>query len=230
VNLEQARRLRDVLLVSDDPPTVELGGLVESAVLVPLYLREDQLHIVFIERGSDLRNHAGQISFPGGRRDPTDDELVQTALREAHEEIGLDPATVELFGSLAPVATAVTEFAIYPFVGLITRGQEWVLAPLEVEAVIECPLTELAATHEYRTLTRDGLPFPTDCYTTGPHLVWGATARILTDLLDRLGQVDQLERSDSGSTSRARRPRRPPPPATTPGPPGHARRSGGAPG
>ncbi|HWH09543.1 MAG TPA: CoA pyrophosphatase [Solirubrobacteraceae bacterium] len=226
MNLEQARRLRDVLLVSDDPPTVELGGLVESAVLVPLYIRDDELHIVLIERGSDLRTHAGQISFPGGRRDPTDAELVHTALREAHEEIGLDPAAVELFGSLAPVATAVTDFAIYPFVGLIAHGHEWVLAPLEVEAVIECPVTELAATHEYRTLTRDGLPFPTDCYTTGRHLVWGATARILTDLLDRLAQVDRFDSAD-GPTAQALRPRLPPPPATPPGPPGRTRRSGG---
>jgi 8-oxo-dGTP pyrophosphatase MutT (NUDIX family) len=190
VNLEQARRLRDVLLVSDDPPPAELGGLVESAVLVPLYIRDGDLHVVLIERGADLRNHAGQISFPGGRRDPTDSELVQTALREAHEEIGLDPAGVELLGSLAPAATAVTEFAIYPFVGLITDGQQWVLAPLEVEAVIECRLAELAATHDHRTLTRDGLPFPTDCYTSGRHLVWGATARILTDLLNRLARID----------------------------------------
>ena len=190
MNLEQARRLRDVLLVSDDPPPAELGGLVESAVLVPLYIRDGELHVVLIERGSDLRHHAGQISFPGGRRDPTDAELVQTALREAHEEIGLDPDGVELLGSLAPAATAVTEFAIYPFVGLITDGQEWVLAPLEVEAVIECRLSELAATHDYRTLTRDGLPFPTDCYTSGRHLVWGATARILTDLLNRLARID----------------------------------------
>jgi 8-oxo-dGTP pyrophosphatase MutT (NUDIX family) len=224
VNAEQARRLRDVLLVSDDPPTVELGGLVESAVLVPLFIRDDRLHIVLIERGSDLRHHAGQISFPGGRRDPTDDELVHTALREAHEEIGLDPASVELFGSLAPVATAVTEFAIYPFVGLVAHGQEWVLAPLEVQAVIECPVAELAATHEYRTLTRDGAPFPTDCYTTGRHLVWGATARILTDLLGRLAQID---RSDPrvGPTSPDRRPPRPSPPATRPRLPGRSRRS-----
>jgi 8-oxo-dGTP pyrophosphatase MutT (NUDIX family) len=189
VNLEQARRLQGVLLVSDDPPPAELGGLVESAVLVPLYVRDDQLHIVLIERGPDLRHHAGQISFPGGRRDPTDAELAHTALRETHEEIGLPPDAVELLGSLAPVATAVTEFAIYPFVGLITHPHDWVPAPLEVQAVLECPLTQLAATHEYRTLTRDGLPFPTDCYTTGPHLVWGATARILTDLLGRLARI-----------------------------------------
>ncbi len=196
MKLEQARRLREVLLVSGDPVDplpAEFDGLVESAVLVPLYLRDGELHVVFIERGPDLRNHAGQVSFPGGRRDPTDLELVHTALREAHEEIGLEPRDVELLGSLTPAVTAVTEFAIYPFVGLISPGRDWVPAPLEVEAVIECPIAQLAATHEHRTLTRDGRPFPTDCYTTGPYLVWGATARILTDLLDRLARVDSLD-------------------------------------
>jgi 8-oxo-dGTP pyrophosphatase MutT (NUDIX family) len=196
VNLEHARRLRDVLLVTDDPLhplPPELDGLVESAVLVPLYLRDDELHVVFIERGPALRNHAGQVSFPGGRRDPTDSDLLHTALREAHEEIGLQPDDVELLGSLAPASTAVTEFAIYPFVGLISPGRDWVPHPLEVEAVIECPLTQLAATREYLTLTRDGRPFPTDCYTTGPHLVWGATARILTDLLNRLAHVASVD-------------------------------------
>jgi len=195
VNLEQARRLRELLPVTAEPlhPLPPgFDGLVESAVLVPLYLSAGELHVVFIERGLDLRTHAGQVSFPGGRRDPTDRELVHTALREAHEEIGLDPDDVELLGSLTPAITAVTEFAIYPFVGLISPERDWVLAPSEVQAVIECPLAELATTHEHRTLTRDGRPFPTDCYTTGPHLVWGATARILTDLLDRLTLVGAL--------------------------------------
>jgi 8-oxo-dGTP pyrophosphatase MutT (NUDIX family) len=198
VRLEQVRRLRDVLLNSDEAPLTprptELVGLVEAAVLVPVYIRDDQLHVVLIERATGLRNHAGQISFPGGRRDPTDPDLVDTALREAHEEIGLDPAGVEVLGALTPASTAVTEFAIYPFVGLIAEDHDWVLAPVEVEGILEASLPELAATHEHRTLTRFGRPFPSDCYTSGRHLVWGATARILTDLLDRLARVDGLSR------------------------------------
>jgi 8-oxo-dGTP pyrophosphatase MutT (NUDIX family) len=189
VNLEQARRLRHVLLDPRQAPPAEFLGLVESAVLVPLYIRDAQLHVVFIERGPTLRNHASQISFPGGRRDPTDPELVDTALREAHEEIGLDPSAVELLGALTPASTAVTEFAIYPFVGLIHDHQTWIPDPHEVAAVLEPPVTELAATHEHRHLTRDGVSFPTDCYTTGPHLIWGASARIFTDLLARLARI-----------------------------------------
>ncbi len=73
------------------------------------------------KRHSDLRLHAGQISFPGGRREPGDEDLIRTALREAHEEIGLDPASVVIVGALAPTPTVVTDIAIYPFVGLIER-------------------------------------------------------------------------------------------------------------
>ncbi len=189
MNLEQARQLRDVLLDSDDHPPEDLAGLVESAVLVPLYVRARQLHVVFIQRATALRNHAGQISFPGGRRDPTDTQLVHTALREAHEEIGLDPTLVDILGALRPASTAVTEFAIYPFVGLIPPDLTWLPDPGEVAAVLDFPLTQLAQTHEYRTLSRDGVSFPTDCYTHGPHLIWGASARILTDLLDRLRRI-----------------------------------------
>jgi 8-oxo-dGTP pyrophosphatase MutT (NUDIX family) len=190
VTFADARALRAVLLDPTEAATLELHGRVEAAVLVPLYLRDGALHAVLTLRHDELRHHPGQISFPGGRRDPTDAELAHTALREAHEEIGLEPAAVDLLGSLAPVATAVTEFAIYPFVGLIPQAHDFVLAPSEVQAVIECPVAQLAATYEFRTLTRDGLTFPTDCYTHGPHLVWGATARILTDLLNRLARLD----------------------------------------
>jgi 8-oxo-dGTP pyrophosphatase MutT (NUDIX family) len=189
VNLGQARRLRDVLLDADDQPPAQLAGLVEAAVLVPLYVRDSRLHVVLIEREKALRTHAGEVSFPGGRRDPADAELAHTALREAHEEIGLDPAGVDLLGPLTPVVTTLTRFAVHPFVGLIDPGLDWVLAPLEVAALIDVPLSELAATHEHRKLSRDGVAFPTDCYTSGPHLVWGATARILTDLLDRLARL-----------------------------------------
>ena len=88
-------------------------------MLAPLFERDGELHAVFTKRRSDLRLHAGQISFPGGRRDRGDADLVATALRESHEEIGLDPAAVTVLGALSPTPTVVTDIAIYPFVGLI---------------------------------------------------------------------------------------------------------------
>jgi 8-oxo-dGTP pyrophosphatase MutT (NUDIX family) len=184
-----ARALRAVLLDPDAATTLELHGRVEAAVLVPLYVRDGVLHAVLTLRHDELRHHPGQISFPGGRRDPTDSDLVHTALREAHEEIGLDPAAVELLGALQPASTFVTDFAVYPFVGLIGPTLRFTPAPREVEAVIELPVPALAASYARRTLTRNGREFRTDCYDLDGHLVWGATARILADLLERLDRV-----------------------------------------
>ncbi len=104
------------------------GGRTHSAVLVPLFCDPDErLHAVFTKRREDLRRHAGEISFPGGRRDDGE-TLQETALREAWEEVGLPPQEVDVVGALAPVGTFVTNYAIYPFVGLIEHGFEWVRA------------------------------------------------------------------------------------------------------
>ena len=115
-------------------------------MLVPLYLdAAGALHAVFTERRADLRRHPGEISFPGGRRDDEDPHLCATALREAHEEIGLPPDAVELVGALQPTPTFVTNYAIYPFVGLIEPGFAWVIAEAEVGRVLELPLDALRA-------------------------------------------------------------------------------------
>ena len=155
-------------------------------MLVPLYLdAEGELHAVFTERRADLRRHAGEISFPGGRRDDSDADLRATALREAHEEIGLPPDAVELLGALQPTPTFVTEYAIYPFVGLIEPGFAWVPQESEVGQVLELPLAAVRAGYARRRLVRRGIAFRTDTYAVGGHLIWGATARIVADLLER---------------------------------------------
>ena len=101
---------------------MDVHGRVDSAVLAPLFLdAAGALHAVFTRRRDDLKRHPGEISFPGGRRDEGE-TLVQTALREAHEEIGLPPDAVDLLGALEPTPTFVTNYAIYPFVGLIEPG------------------------------------------------------------------------------------------------------------
>jgi 8-oxo-dGTP pyrophosphatase MutT (NUDIX family) len=165
------------------------GGRKESAVLVPLFAGADGApHAVFTERRHDLRRHAGEISFPGGRRDPGE-ELVETALREAHEEIGLPPDAVEIVGALAPVGTYVTNYAIYPFVGLIQPGLEWVIGETEVAQVLELSLATLVAAAGERRMVRRGMAFRTHTYEVGSHLIWGATARILADLLARVAKT-----------------------------------------
>jgi 8-oxo-dGTP pyrophosphatase MutT (NUDIX family) len=156
-------------------------------VLVPLYLDAGgALHAVFTERRPDLRRHPGEISFPGGRRDDGDPDLRATALRESHEELGLPPDAVEVVGALQPTPTFVTNYAIYPFVGLIEPGFAWVPQEAEVGRVLELPLEAVRSGYARRRLVRRGMPFRTDTYEVAGHVIWGATARIVADLLDRL--------------------------------------------
>ena len=156
-------------------------------MLVPLYLdAAGALHAVFTERRADLRRHAGEISFPGGRRDEQDAHLCETAQREAQEEIGLPPEAVEVVGALQPTPTFVTNYAIYPFVGLIEPGFNWVVAEAEVGQVLELPLEAVRGGYARRRLVRRGVPFRTDTYAVDGHLIWGATARIVADLLERV--------------------------------------------
>ncbi len=186
----QAERLRALLLDPLEAQSLEVAGSVAAAVLAPLYEQDRELFAVFTRRRSDLRLHAGQISFPGGRREGGDSDLIQTALREAHEEIGLDPATVNLLGALSPIPTVVTDIAIYPIVGLIPAPTApWTIASDEVEAVIEVSLRLLAATHRRQTFVRgSGQSVTTDAYTVGTDTIWGATAAIVSDLCNRLAQ------------------------------------------
>ncbi len=164
-------------------------------MLVPLYRdAEGALHAVFTRRRHDLRSHAGEISFPGGRQDDGDEDLRATALRETHEEIGLPADRVVLAGALPPTPTIVTNYAIYPFVGAIEPGFAWVPAATEVAEVLELRLREVRAGHGMRRLVRKGVPFRTDTYEVGETMIWGATARIVRDLLERLAPVLDAER------------------------------------
>ena len=183
----QAARLRAVLLDPSEAQQIEVAGSAAAAVLAPLFERHGELYAVFTKRRSHLRLHAGQISFPGGRRESGDADLIHTALREAQEEIGLDARTVTLVGALSPTPTVVTDIAIYPIVGLIPPPGTWTIADEEVEAVIEASLAQLAASYRLQTFTRAaGEPVTTDAYSVGSETIWGATARIVTELLARL--------------------------------------------
>ncbi len=113
---------------------MDAPGSTNAAVLVPLY--REPLTAVFTERRADLRRHAGEISFPGGRQDFPDEDLRVTALREAEEEIGLPRERVHVVGALEPVGTFVTGYRVYPFVGLIEPGFAWVLQEREVAQVL----------------------------------------------------------------------------------------------
>ena len=172
----------------------ELPGQVPAAVLVGLCAGEadapENLRAVFTVRRPDLRRHAGEISFPGGRRDPADPDLVATALREAHEEIGLAAGAVTVVGALPLTSTFVTNYAIYPFVGLLSPGQRWRLSEREVEAVLEISLADLRSSVGTTQITRRGVTFEMPAYLVGEHVIWGATARIVDHLLERTAELD----------------------------------------
>jgi 8-oxo-dGTP pyrophosphatase MutT (NUDIX family) len=181
--------LRRVLLSPDEATSLEVHGRTDAGVLVPLYVEDGELHAVFTRRRDDLRRHPGEISFPGGRYDEGESDLRVTALREAEEEIGLPREAVEIVGALQPTPTIATGYAVYPFVGLIAPRRTWTLSAREVAEVLELPLSALVAGYARRRLVRRGLPIRTDTYRVGNSLIWGATARILADLLDRIGPL-----------------------------------------
>jgi 8-oxo-dGTP pyrophosphatase MutT (NUDIX family) len=158
---------------------------VQAAVLVALFVRAatGQADLVLTKRRADLRRHAGEISFPGGRRDGEDADLQATALREAEEEIGLARAQVSVLGTLPATSTFATNYVIHPFVGAIPQGLAWRLSPKEVDEVLELPLQALREGRTRTRLERRGISFETDAYVVGEHLIWGATARIIEHLL-----------------------------------------------
>jgi 8-oxo-dGTP pyrophosphatase MutT (NUDIX family) len=190
--------LRGVLLDPAHAATLPVHGRTEAAVLVALYVEDRELHAIFTRRRRDLRSHPGEISFPGGRRDDGE-TLSETALREAEEEIGLARGDVALQGALTPVPTIATNYAVYPFVGLIEPVGEWTPSAGEVDEVIELRLSDLRASRHRRRLQHRGIPFRTDVYDVGEErVIWGATARIVSDLLARLEPVLALGDPASG--------------------------------
>lgn len=188
---EFERAIAELLPTPAETMRMRSHGSVAAAVLIPVYPTEDDVVAVFTKRHGELRRHAGEISFPGGRRD-TGEDLRQTALREAEEEIALPRETVELVGALPPTSTFVTNYCVYPFVGMIDPNLELVANPAEVEAVVELGLCELAGGYERKRLVRRGLPVKTDTYTVGEEFIWGATARILATLIQHLEPILSL--------------------------------------
>lgn len=181
-----AAELRELLLTPEQAAAMDAPGKTDAAVLVPIFHSAGEPVAVFTERRADLRRHAGEISFPGGRQDSPDEDLRTTALREAEEEVGLARADVELVGALPPVGTFVTGYRVFPFVGLIEPGQTWAPQETEVAQILELSLADLVRGHEHKRLIRRGVPIKMPTYTVDGHFVWGATARIVEHLLRRL--------------------------------------------
>ena len=161
-------------------------SLRRAAVLVPLFVRDGKLWVVFTRRTDTVEHHRGQISFPGGAEEPGDPDLAATALRETEEELGISAFDVRVLGALSPIVT-ITDFAVAPFVGAIPQPYVFRPAESEIAEVIEAPLSALQDPSILEKRVFPGRDEPVLFYNHGRHVIWGATARILADLLERLG-------------------------------------------
>lgn len=173
-----SQREKQTTIVSDDP-------LTPAAVILPLYRKEGEYHILFTRRTQKMKHHKGQLSFPGGARHEGDRFLEDTALRETFEEMGIRPEDVEILGQLDNVATFSGNCLIAPFVALIPHPYEFVLNPDEIEELIEVPVSALLDKNNYREEFQiyQGRPHLGSFYRYQGNVIWGATARILKQLL-----------------------------------------------
>jgi len=158
--------------------------LRDSAVLAPFILRGAEPRLLFTLRPEHLRRHAGQISFPGGARDPEDPTPLHTALREMREELGVPPESVAVLGMLDEMVTT-SEFRVVPYVGLLDPSVELHPDAGEIAELLEIPVSDLVVPGLRRTEKRfyRGAERDVYFYDVGRHTIWGATARILSNLL-----------------------------------------------
>jgi 8-oxo-dGTP pyrophosphatase MutT (NUDIX family) len=174
--------LRSALPQTSPPPQQDPTGFRPASVLVPLCTVRQQVEVIFVQRSESLGAHPGQIAFPGGGRDPGEGDLA-CALREAEEEVGLSPASVEVLGALTPCFTP-TGFCILPFVGKVSAcPTELVPDPGEVQRIFTVPLEALLALGCLREAKTPG-GIRVDFFVTGEEVIWGATARMLRQVLE----------------------------------------------
>jgi 8-oxo-dGTP pyrophosphatase MutT (NUDIX family) len=186
---EQIEKLRRALHQTDPNDRPARDAMTRAAaVLVPIVQREDDLYLVFIRRSDSVESHRGQVAFPGGRVDPTDTTLLDTALREAHEEVGIEPGVVDVLGGFPTMSTVSSGMLVAPFVGLLRRPVEYRIQEVEVAQVFEVSLGALAdpryrGVYEWRRdKDRPSSNFPA-IFHSG-QTIWGLTLRITENLLD----------------------------------------------
>ncbi len=185
---EKIRRI----LAARTPASAPDQSARASSVLIPLFVAEGAWQILFTQRTETVQSHRGQISFPGGSRDPGDASPLDTALRETEEEIGLKRCDIDVLGQLDEQLTYVTGYRIWPFAGVFPYPYEFTPSPFEIAEILTLPLADFfdpARFEEQRRTLPDGRSGSVYFYHVGGQTVWGATARILKDFLELIRDI-----------------------------------------
>jgi len=191
VNPESLRRF----LADRERVVLPDGDAVRCAVLVPLIPNGPSYRVLYTRRTEHLPDHRGQVAFPGGKHAPSDAALLDTALREAEEEVGIDPQHVEILGRLDDVTTMAGRYVVTPFVGVLPPDSSFRPNPAEVADVFTLSLAELADPDLQGTQPRtwDGTVYHVDVIMAGTHNIWGLTLRITQNLLECIESVRSAE-------------------------------------
>ena len=178
-SLLRARRL-------NPKKTLPSDGLITAAVLAPIFQKNGSLHVLLTQRSEMVEHHRGEISFPGGKLDPSDPDLRSCALRETHEEIGIPPDDVKVIEELDDFYTVATRFHVVPFVGVVPYPYKLSLSSREIAAIVAPPLEIFfdPSRRSEDTLIFRGEPVTVVSYRWEGHNIWGATARILQHLVE----------------------------------------------
>lgn len=165
--------------------------LMPSAVLVALFVKSGERHILFIKRSQGVKDHKGEISFPGGLWEERDQRIEKTALREALEEIGIHPSDVKILGLLDDIKTTSTSYRVTPVVGVISHPYPFTINRVEVDEIIEIPINHLMdkGNSGEESIIRNGVTYTGQVYHYKHHLIWGATSRILSNLFELLTKI-----------------------------------------
>jgi 8-oxo-dGTP pyrophosphatase MutT (NUDIX family) len=179
--------------------TIQDSDLRQAAVLLPLFKRNGAYHVLFIERSRKVEHHKGEISFPGGLCEESDGGFEGTALRETHEEIGMRPEDVRVLGLLDDMRTQSTGYRVTPVVGIIPYPYPFVLSVREVEQIITIPLAHFLdpGNGGEESVIREGIAYRGHVYRHEGHVIWGATARILTEFIRLWNELTHAHRGQN---------------------------------
>jgi len=184
---------------------IEQPGFRPSAVLMPFFYEDDQLKVLFTVRHKDLKHHKGEISFPGGKKDDEDKDLIETALRETKEEVGIDRSQITIVGQMDDLFT-LTKYIITPYVGIITGNFKIITSDQEVFRVIKVPLSIFGKNGYFQEeewkMTQNGASHPIFYYYWRKNIIWGATAYMMNQFMEIIydyqpSKFDKIKRTDT---------------------------------